>query len=118
MSLGNNHGSVKDKVNYVLRKTNLTNHRHTCHYPGCTSIVKPQFWGCTPHWFALPAWARSMIWATYKPGQEISKNPSAGYLEVVAKIHIYIIASETWNVIRSRVAAGNYSNLGVEHHPL
>lgn len=38
-------------------------------------------WGCKPHWFKLPKAIRDRIWATYVPGQEITKTPSEDYLE-------------------------------------
>lgn len=53
---------------------------HTCHWPGCTKQVPPAMWGCSSHWFKLPAEIRDMIWVTYRPGQEIDMNPSAAYL--------------------------------------
>ena len=38
-------------------------------------------WGCHEHWYRLPKPLRERIWATYRPGQETDKNPSAEYLE-------------------------------------
>lgn len=111
-------GSIKTKKEWVMAQLNNPNNRHTCHYPGCTASVKPAFWGCPPHWFGLPAWARSMIWATYNPMQEIKKNPSKNYLEVVERVQVWIIATETWNTIAPLVRSGNCKNLGVEHLPL
>lgn len=111
-------GSIQEKTKYVRGVLNDPLNRHQCHYPGCMNTVKPAFWGCAPHWFALPAWARSMIWATYNPMQEIKKNPSPAYLDVVMRVHIWIIATETWATLRPMVSAGNYKNLGVEHLPL
>ncbi len=35
---------------------------------------------CRPHWFALPKQLRDAIWATYRDGQEITKDPSHEYL--------------------------------------
>lgn len=110
--------SIKDKVNYVIRAKGLAGHSHTCHWPGCQAIVKPQFWGCFPHWNELPAWARSMIWASYTPGQEIKKNPSQGYIEVIERVYIWIMATESWKATEYFVRQGNYKNLGVEFHPL
>lgn len=118
MSWGDNQGSIKDKVAYVKNALADPNNKHHCHYPGCTAFVKPAFWGCSSHWFALPAWARSMIWATYNPMQEIKKTPSKAYLDVATKIQIWIIATETWATIRPMVDGGNFQNLGVEFHPL
>ncbi|MGH8572085.1 MAG: hypothetical protein ACREX8_05860, partial [Gammaproteobacteria bacterium] len=49
---------------------------HTCHWPGCGKPVPPAMWGCREHWFRLPKLLRDEIWATYRPGQEIDKEPS------------------------------------------
>jgi hypothetical protein len=53
---------------------------HTCHWPGCETTVPPKMWGCSKHWFKLPKAIRDRIWAAYRPGQEIDKNPSAAYI--------------------------------------
>lgn len=113
-------GSIKDKAKYVREALNDPNNKHICHYPGCTANVKPAFWGCMPHWYSLPAWARSMIWATYNPMQEIKKNPSQAYIAVVERVHIWIVATESWNTIRTMASQQReYSeNLGVAYLPL
>ena len=51
-------------------------------------------WGCKPHWFKLPAALRAKIWATYRPGQEISKTPSAAYIEVAKEVQAWIHRKE------------------------
>jgi len=28
---------------------------HHCHWPGCIREVPPKMWGCSTHWFRLPA---------------------------------------------------------------
>lgn len=64
--------------------------KHTCHWPGCPREVPPKMWGCTQHWFKLPKMLRDLIWATYVPGQEISKTPSAAYLDAAHKVQDWI----------------------------
>lgn len=54
---------------------------HHCHWPGCEVVVPPKLWGCKVHWFMLPATLRRKIWATYVPGQEITKTPSPEYVK-------------------------------------
>ncbi len=54
--------------------------KHRCHWPGCPIEVPPAMWGCKPHWFRLPKGVRNQIWATYRPGQEVDKDPSREYL--------------------------------------
>lgn len=64
--------------------------KHTCHWPGCHKEVPPAMWGCKPHWFALPKHLRDRIWATYRPGQEITKTPSPAYLEAAREVQAWI----------------------------
>lgn len=63
---------------------------HTCHWPGCGKAVPPAMWGCKAHWFKLPKRLRDRIWETYRPGQEITKTPSATYLAVAAEVQAWI----------------------------
>ena len=66
--------------------------KHTCHWPGCENEVPPAMWGCRTHWFKLPKRLRDRIWATYRPGQEITKTPSAEYLAVAHEVQDWIKA--------------------------
>lgn len=66
---------------------------HTCHWPDCRRIVPPKLWGCKPHWFKLPKAIRDRIWATYVPGQEITKTPSAAYLQAADAAEKWILAN-------------------------
>jgi hypothetical protein len=63
---------------------------HVCHWPGCGRTVPPRLWGCKDHWYALPAMLRARIWETYVPGQEITKTPSAAYIEVAKRVQRWI----------------------------
>ena len=63
---------------------------HYCHWPGCTKKVPPAMWGCKSHWFKLPASLRAKVWATYRPGQEVTKDPSDKYLEVANEVQAWI----------------------------
>src|SRR5712691_8301184 len=53
---------------------------HTCHATGCKVAVPPRQLMCLPHWRMVPEAARRAIWAAYRPGQEIRKDPSLEYL--------------------------------------
>ena len=64
---------------------------HTCHFPTCSKPVAPKLWGCRKHWFMLPKHLRDKIWKTYRPGQEIDKNPSREYLNVAIEVDEYCI---------------------------
>ena len=66
---------------------------HTCHWPGCELEVPPKMWGCKKHWFMLPKPLRDEIWATYRPGQEITKTPSPDYLVAARKVRDWIAAN-------------------------
>lgn len=63
---------------------------HTCHWPGCGKAVPPKLWGCREHWYQLPAKLRAQIWATYRPGQEIDKQPSPAYIEAAQNVQRWI----------------------------
>lgn len=64
--------------------------KHTCHWPGCKTQVKPSLWGCAQHWFRLPLPLRKRVWAAYRPGQEVTKTPSHEYIEVAKQVQDWI----------------------------
>lgn len=64
--------------------------KHTCHWDGCEKECPPAMWGCKAHWFALPKFLRDGIWASYRPGQEIRKDPSKKYLVVAWMVQQWI----------------------------
>lgn len=77
------------KVDYVLsesRKQTNAGGLHHCHWPGCDKACAPAMWGCRAHWFQLPRHLRDKVWATYEPGQEISKTPSREYVMVAQEV--------------------------------
>ena len=80
--------SRKDKVSYVKKQTQ--NREHHCHWSGCAKQVPPAMWGCKAHWFKLPKYLRDLIWATYRPGQEINLTSSREYLEVARQVQDWI----------------------------
>ena len=47
-------------------------------------------WGCPKHWFTLPKEIRDDIWRTYRPGQEITKDPSKEYMEAAQRAQTWI----------------------------
>lgn len=63
---------------------------HFCHWPNCKIAVIPAMWGCKRHWFMLPKRLRDKIWATYVPGQEITKTPSDGYIQAAYEVQRWI----------------------------
>jgi hypothetical protein len=63
---------------------------HHCHWPGCDREVPPAMWGCRAHWFQLPATLRTLIWRTYRPGQEDTATPSLEYLAAARAVQNWI----------------------------
>jgi hypothetical protein len=53
---------------------------HECHRQGCNAQVPPRMFMCRSDWYALPTAMRNRIWAAYRPGQEVTKDPSSEYL--------------------------------------
>lgn len=63
---------------------------HTCHWNDCEVAVPPKMWGCKKHWFMLPKYIRDEIWAFYRPGQEVDKQPSEAYLDAAMHARAWI----------------------------
>lgn len=80
-----------NKVAYVTERMSGPSGHHHCHWPDCNKKVPPALWGCKDHWFRLPKTLRNRIWATYRPGQEIDKNPSTEYLAVANEVQAWIM---------------------------
>lgn len=80
--------SDQRKASYV--KSQKQTRSHTCHWPGCDRQVPPATWGCKPHWFRLPYGLRTLIWATYEPGQEVTMTPSDDYLDAASEVQEWI----------------------------
>lgn len=55
---------------------------HHCHAAGCTKNVPPEMFMCKKHWFSLSKRLRTLIWATYRPGQCDDWNISHQYATV------------------------------------
>lgn len=79
---------MTSKAEYV--KSQGQTRKHHCHWDGCTAQVPPAMWGCSKHWFMLPAALRSKVWAAYRPGQEVDMTPSDKYLEVAREVQEWI----------------------------
>lgn len=57
---------------------------HTCHAFGCAIAVHPKYLMCPRHWRMVPSRLQLAVWAQYKPGQEVRKDPSPRYLVAMA----------------------------------
>ena len=82
---GNKCVRAKDHTGQHLRRGG-----HKCHWPVCNKPIAPNLWGCKEHWFKLPQHLRDRIWATYRPGQEIQKNPSIAYIKAAQQVQDWI----------------------------
>lgn len=82
-----------DKRAYVRSRKGKAALGHTCHWPGCTRAVPAAMWGCYRHWMTLPKYLRDKIWASFKPGQEETKDPSRGYVAVAREVQEWIAAN-------------------------
>lgn len=67
---------------------------HTCHALGCETEVEPRLFMCYRHWSMIPKAKQRELWAAYREGQEISKTPSARYLNVARRLHVYVADAE------------------------
>lgn len=76
------------KAEYV--KSQGQTRRHLCHWPNCNTTVPPSYWGCSKHWFTLPANLRAKIWQTYRIGQEKDMKPSKEYIEASKEVQEWI----------------------------
>lgn len=78
----------RTKVAYVRSQGQTRS--HACHWPGCARQVPPAKWGCYPHWMKLPKYLRDKVWATFRPGQEVTATPSRAYVVVAREVQDWI----------------------------
>ena len=77
---------------------------HACHAHGCSVQVPPELFMCRRHWYSLRKPLRVAIWREYRPGQEISKDPSPRYL-AVQRLAIAEVAFKSHDEGAARIAA-------------
>lgn len=65
---------------------------HVCHARSCNKKIPPKLLMCLPHWKMVPADLQRRVWAAYVPGQEVRKNPTSEYLDVM-KLAIAAVAA-------------------------
>jgi hypothetical protein len=58
---------------------------HLCHARNCEQPVPPRMLMCARHWRMVPKELQTAVWREYRPGQEISKTPTAAYLAVMVE---------------------------------
>jgi hypothetical protein len=54
--------------------------KHECHVETCDTRVHPRLLMCAYHWRLVPTILKLAVWEHYVPGQEVSKTPTAAYL--------------------------------------
>lgn len=67
---------------------------HHCHALGCARTVPPKLLFCAPHWRTVPINLQRLIWATYVPGQEARKDPTAVYLAAQTYVVNFVASRE------------------------
>lgn len=77
---------------------------HTCHADGCEEPVPEWKLMCQPHWRMVPKRFKDAVWATYRRGQEIDKNPTREYL-LAARGAINAVAMKEGRPIDARQEA-------------
>ena len=55
--------------------------QHLCHARGCQTPVPPRLLMCFRHWRKVPVNLKRRVWAHYRSGQEVDKQPTQGYLD-------------------------------------
>ena len=56
---------------------------HHCHNPNCRRPLPAHLVSHKSAWFALPKRLRDGIWANYREGQEIDKQPTEAYIDAL-----------------------------------
>jgi hypothetical protein len=56
--------------------------KHKCHAVDCEVQVSPRLLMCLKHWRLVRPDVQREAWRLYRPGQEIDKKPSLGYLAI------------------------------------
>lgn len=66
---------------------------HLCHAEGCERRIPARMLMCGKHWRMVPKTEQDAVWATYRPGQEQTKDPSRAYL-IAARDAINAVAEK------------------------
>lgn len=74
---------------------------HLCHAIGCYAPIPPKLLMCMHHWRLVPRDLQDAVWEYYRPGQEITKDPSPEYLLAAFRARLEVA------VIEGRIARHN-----------
>ena len=82
--------------------------KHKCHAIGCFISISPCFLFCDYHWSKVPVRCKQAVYATYVPGQELTKMTTAAYRQAAAAAIIAVAEQEgvTIPAIYRTMAAG------------
>lgn len=75
---------------------------HHCHAYDCHTPVDPKLLMCRKHWRMVPRKLQLLVWSTYRPGQEIDKEPTEAYLLVQRAAVWTVFVKESgcdWDVV-------------------
>ena len=75
--------------------------KHLCHAVSCKRSIPPKLLFCLPHWQMVPRELQRLIWAFYKAGQEVRKDPTPGYL-IVQAITVGYVAVNTGQMTKDQ----------------
>lgn len=83
--------------------------KHTCHAVKCKVQVPPRMLMCLKHWRMVPPALQKAVWREYREGQEVRKDPTDKYLEVMNAAIDAVAEKEghlVKNVIEKNIADG------------
>lgn len=75
---------------------------HHCHAYQCETVVHPKYLMCPKHWGMVPRKIQLLVWKLYRPGQEVDKQPSDGYLLIQRSAVWAVFIKETgyeWSIV-------------------
>lgn len=67
---------------------------HHCHARGCKKKCPPKALMCAMHWAMVAPVLQADVWRTYRPGQEIKKNPSNEWMQAADAAIDYVAKME------------------------
>lgn len=67
---------------------------HHCHAIGCEAVIPASYLMCRFHWFQVPRRIRDAVWAAYRPGQEVTLDPSPEWLKAAEEARQWVAVRE------------------------
>lgn len=67
---------------------------HTCHAMGCRIPVPPRYLMCPRHWGMVPRGLQRGVWAHYRKGQEIDKQPTLAWMQAARAAIVAVARKE------------------------